>query len=212
MANRNTVRLFEVSRIRIGRNAFEGFGAIEKAAWIAGNRSLLVVAVRQANLSAKANQNQETSAASQINFPSRTGRFGTGFQQPRSERAKERKQYVYLTFVLYLAPIIGQSTIEDIPEGLNGVRIHASSNAIVTLLGDKTSKSVCIKGSLTDEGVECQALRGENGELYTLVGNLGEFRNGDQVIVCGTIADISFCQQGTTINLSSIGVEIPHAR
>lgn len=61
------------------------------------------MALRSANLSAKANQNQETSAASQINFPSRTGRFGTGFQQLRSERAKERKQYVYLTFVLSLA-------------------------------------------------------------------------------------------------------------
>ncbi len=66
------------------------------------NRPLLVVALRQANLSAKANQNQETSAASQINFPSRTGRFGTGFQQLRSEKTKERKQYVYPSLVLYL--------------------------------------------------------------------------------------------------------------
>jgi hypothetical protein len=94
--------LFEVTRFRLGRNAFAGFGAIEKAAWIAGNRPLLVVALREAGLSDEANQNQETPAASQINFQSRTGQLGTSFQQLRNKGTKERKQYVYISFVLYL--------------------------------------------------------------------------------------------------------------
>lgn len=66
---------------------------------------------------------------------------------------------------------------------------------------------ICVKGILTDEGVECQALRGDDGELYTLVGDLKSFHNGDRVVVCGTIVEISFCMQGTTLAVSWIGAE-----
>lgn len=69
--------------------------------------------------------------------------------------------------------------------------------------------SVCLKGELTSEGVECQAFRSLDGELYTLMGNLNGFQTGDQVVVCGTIAGVSFCMQGTTINVSWIGKEAP---
>jgi hypothetical protein len=69
--------------------------------------------------------------------------------------------------------------------------------------------TVCIKGALTDEGVECQAFRSTDGELYTLMGDLKDFHNGDQVVVCGTIAGVSFCMQGTTINVSWIGTKAP---
>ena len=69
--------------------------------------------------------------------------------------------------------------------------------------------AVCIKGTLTDEGIECQAFRSTDGELYTLMGDLKDFQNGDQVVVCGTIAGVSFCMQGTTINVSWIGTKAP---
>jgi hypothetical protein len=59
--------------------------------------------------------------------------------------------------------------------------------------------------------VECQALRSTAGELYTLVGDLNGFKIGDEVVVCGTVADVSFCMQGTTINVSWIGKEVPRA-
>ena len=71
---------------------------------------------------------------------------------------------------------------------------------------------VCVKGILTDEGVECQAFRGQDGELYTLVGDLHGYQNGDEVVVCGIIAGISFCMQGTTINVTWIGKEPPKAK
>jgi hypothetical protein len=73
----------------------------------------------------------------------------------------------------------------------------------------KGTGTLCVKGTLTDEGVECQAFRSTDGELYTLVGDLNGFQNGDQVVVCGTIAGTSFCMQGTTINVSWIGKEAP---
>jgi hypothetical protein len=70
----------------------------------------------------------------------------------------------------------------------------------------------CYKGELTDEGVECQAFRSESGELFTLIGNLEGYKTGDKVVVCGTIAEISFCMQGTTLVISYIGKKTPKAR
>ena len=70
----------------------------------------------------------------------------------------------------------------------------------------------CYKGALTDEGVECQAFRSDTGELFTLIGDLEGYQNGDKVVVCGTIAEISFCMQGTTLVVSYIGKKTPKAR
>lgn len=79
-------------------------------------------------------------------------------------------------------------------------------------MSKKEAGAICVKGTLTGEGVECQALRSIDGDLYTLVGDLNGFQNGDEVVVCGVIAGISFCMQGTTINMSWIGKEAPKAK
>ncbi|HEX2190478.1 MAG TPA: DUF5818 domain-containing protein [Longimicrobiaceae bacterium] len=63
---------------------------------------------------------------------------------------------------------------------------------------------VRITGRLTDEGVECPALRGDDGQLYTLAGDTGGYGPGDRVTVAGTVAETSFCMQGTTISLRTI--------
>ena len=70
----------------------------------------------------------------------------------------------------------------------------------------------CYKGELTDEGAECQAFRSEEGELFTLIGDLEGYGNGDKVVVCGTVADPSFCMQGTTLVISYIGKKTPKAK
>lgn len=59
-------------------------------------------------------------------------------------------------------------------------------------------------GTLTDEGVECQALRDHSGRLYTLTGDIEGFSEGETVRVEGTIAEVSFCQQGKTIGVEFI--------
>jgi uncharacterized protein YgiM (DUF1202 family) len=64
---------------------------------------------------------------------------------------------------------------------------------------------VTVSGTLTREGVECPAMRGDNGRLYTLAGDTGRVQPGDHVRVRGTLAQISTCQQGTTIRVESIG-------
>jgi opacity protein-like surface antigen len=66
------------------------------------------------------------------------------------------------------------------------------------------NRSVQVTGVLTDEGVECQALRGDDGQLYTLTGDLGGFQTGDRVRVVGKVAEVSTCQQGTTLVVQNI--------
>src|SRR5262245_61803025 len=66
------------------------------------------------------------------------------------------------------------------------------------------SRSMTVTGRLTNEGVECRAMRGDDGKLYTLTGNLKGFRTGDRVRVTGSIAKVSICMQGTTLVVKKI--------
>jgi hypothetical protein len=69
------------------------------------------------------------------------------------------------------------------------------------------SQSMTVTGKLTDEGVECQAMRDDEGKLYTLTGDkriLEGFRTGERVKVIGHIAEASFCMQGTTLVVNKI--------
>ncbi|NEP02427.1 MAG: hypothetical protein F6K58_28025 [Symploca sp. SIO2E9] len=114
-----------------------------------------------------------------------------------------------------ITPIVA-NRLEPLPDslegvGFKGVRIHASLNSKVALLGQGSGQTIVVKGILTDEGIECQALRSETNELYTLVGDLKGLQVGDKVCVAGTIAEFSFCQQGQTIVISWIGKYPPKA-
>ena len=67
--------------------------------------------------------------------------------------------------------------------------------------------NLTITGTVTDEGVECPAVRTDAKELYTIAGgDRDQLRPGVRVRVTGTIAEISFCQQGTTINATKVEV------
>jgi hypothetical protein len=65
-------------------------------------------------------------------------------------------------------------------------------------------RTVRITGVVTDEGVECTALRGDDGRLYTLAGRVEGLEPGDRVRVVGRLAEASFCMQGTTIEVRRI--------
>jgi hypothetical protein len=62
-----------------------------------------------------------------------------------------------------------------------------------------------IEGVLTDEGVECPAVRGDDGTLYTLAADLGRYRPGDRVCIVPRPVDISHCMQGVTVMVEWIG-------
>ncbi|MGH6781941.1 MAG: DUF5818 domain-containing protein, partial [Sphingomonadaceae bacterium] len=61
-----------------------------------------------------------------------------------------------------------------------------------------------VTGRLTDEGVECQAFRGDDGQLYTLVGELAGWKPGARLRISGQPLEMSYCQQGTTIRVNRI--------
>jgi hypothetical protein len=63
---------------------------------------------------------------------------------------------------------------------------------------------VTLSGRMSDEGVECAAMRGDAGELYTLTGSHDWPEPGTRVTVEGTMAEMSTCQQGATIAVESI--------
>lgn len=65
-------------------------------------------------------------------------------------------------------------------------------------------EAVTVTGLLTDEGVECPALRGEDGALYTLVDKPEAYKPGDRVTVTGLPVEISTCMQGSTLQVKSI--------
>ena len=69
---------------------------------------------------------------------------------------------------------------------------------------------ITVVGRLTGEGVECQALRGDDGQLYTLLGGeLGDLPVESRVRVTGEKLDFSSCQQGITIRIQSIAPADP---
>lgn len=95
-----------------------------------------------------------------------------------------------VTLALAVGPVAGCATRlpEGIPEGE----------------APPAEVAVKVQGQLTTEGVECQALRADDGTLYTLLGDLKGFKAGDAVVVDGTPVQISFCMQGTTLQIRSI--------
>jgi hypothetical protein len=82
--------------------------------------------------------------------------------------------------------------------------LTAGSFLLVAPAEAQSKRNLSIVGTLTDEGVECQALRGDDGQLYTLSGDFSGFSTGDRVRVKGRVAEVSFCQQGTTIDVRQI--------
>lgn len=102
------------------------------------------------------------------------------------------------SFLLVLAATISAQTPNSAQRNCDGCGTAQPQNVAAR------GNSVTIVGVLTDEGVECQALRADDGTLYTLTGNLKKFKVGDRVQVVGEVAAFSFCQQGTTINVHRI--------
>jgi len=81
----------------------------------------------------------------------------------------------------------------------------AQSNPSRMASGTSHSRpTIRVTGVITNDGVECTALRGDNGRLYTLAGGAGSFKSGDRVRVIGKVAGMSFCMQGTTIEVRRI--------
>jgi hypothetical protein len=76
---------------------------------------------------------------------------------------------------------------------------HNADNAT-----SREQPTITVVGRLTNEGVECQALRADDGTLYTLLGEVGVLPVDTRVSVSGERLEFSSCQQGITIRVRSI--------
>jgi hypothetical protein len=103
-----------------------------------------------------------------------------------------------LSSLLFVAVATLSAQMPEPPESRSGCGEGQPQTAVAK------EKPVTIVGMLTNEGVECPALRTDDGALYTLNGNLKKFKAGDRVEVVGEIADISICQQGISIIVHQI--------
>lgn len=84
--------------------------------------------------------------------------------------------------------------------------------AVLILAACETRKPVpdgCVAGILTGEGATCQALRDGKDRLYSFYADMTGYRLGEQVCVCGPVAEMSFCQQGTVIEVTHLDRECP---
>jgi hypothetical protein len=95
-------------------------------------------------------------------------------------------------------------------DGENLAFIVATADGRVTVRSElfnvvAAGAAVSVSGTLTKEGVECPAMRGDDGKLYTLLPPaLGAFGPGDRVHVEGSVAEMTECQQGTTIVVTKL--------
>ena len=72
---------------------------------------------------------------------------------------------------------------------------------------DNVESGMTITGTVTSEGVECPAVRTADGKLYTIAtADRDKLRPGVRVRITGEIAQISTCQQGTTISAERIEI------
>lgn len=146
----------------------------------------------------------ETMTVRASGFPARA-QVDIGFGQPRSE-------YSVVTQATTDAMGRVETTI-DVPgwsmRGHPYVVVVTESEQAPSAVSEpfivgRPGDTVRTPGTLTDEGVECPAMRGPNGTLYTLAVADLQWGPGTQVMVEGTIAEVTICMQGTTLNVESI--------
>ncbi len=83
-------------------------------------------------------------------------------------------------------------------------RTRAISEAFrVTRRSDDEGERIEVTGVLRN-GPECPIIRAEDGEVYSLTGDLGDFGAGDQVRIVGRTVEVSICTRGTTIQVRRI--------
>lgn len=67
----------------------------------------------------------------------------------------------------------------------------------------------CYVGVLTAEGASCQAMRDDDDRLFSFFADMTGYRLGEEVCVCGPIAEMSFCNQGTVVEVTHLDRSCP---
>lgn len=78
------------------------------------------------------------------------------------------------------------------------------TNAPVSAPPAGSASPVTVSGVITDEGAECLAMRADDNTLYTIGRPKEKLTAGDRVRVTGTVAEMSICMQGVTLNVTRL--------
>jgi hypothetical protein len=72
--------------------------------------------------------------------------------------------------------------------------------------GPAVAETIAVVGTLTLGGVECPSMQGDDGTLYSLTPRekIEGAAVGTRIRVEGTVAEMSTCQQGITIEVTTV--------
>lgn len=111
----------------------------------------------------------------------------------------------------YRAATQAEPSSRTLDRGLNdkGRNVGLASRVRHSLRRDEAGVNAgaesAVSGVLTNEGVSCPTMRDDAGRLYTLLGDLQGFDEGDRVLISGSAAaDRRICGQSETIQVFSI--------
>lgn len=109
---------------------------------------------------------------------------------------------------LYLVDACTVIPMKDVPAWFKGVRVHAIKNTVERTFGQKKPEKgiIFLKGVLK-QGVECPLLVTDDGEIYSLSGQVALPPEGTTVYIEGQIIDYSYCMAGIPLRIFSIRTE-----
>lgn len=70
----------------------------------------------------------------------------------------------------------------------------------------QAANAITVTGTMSDAGVECAAMRGDDGVLYSFrrTMQIRQFLPGDRIKLEGRVQQVSTCQQGTTLAVTRV--------
>ena len=70
----------------------------------------------------------------------------------------------------------------------------------------------CLTGILTNDGDTCQAFKGhQTNKIYSFYANMNGYQLGEEVCVCGQVAQMTTCKTGTPIEIMHLSRTCPPA-
>ena len=70
----------------------------------------------------------------------------------------------------------------------------------------------CLTGVLTADGDTCQALKSnQSNKLYSFYSNMNGYQLGEEVCICGQVAQMTTCKTGTPIEVQHLDRSCPSA-
>ena len=100
----------------------------------------------------------------------------------------------------------GQTFFFGIESANRRTRAVSEPFRVARPIEEDSSERIDATGVLRD-GAECPILRTDEGDVYSLVGDLQDFGSGDRVRIVGRTVEVSICSRGTTVDVRRI-VEI----